>query len=106
MLGDGAIAVVHCAAGATGGGARIALSVNTYLLASPSACKVAISCRMAAISAFIHCAFTLLVIYIMPITLLMMSVLVLILLSSSSNNYCAFAMVPGTPTSLLKINRF
>ena len=106
LFGDGCIGGVHCGVGAAGGSANIALFANAYLLAWTSALKVAISCLMAVVPVFIDCACVLLAICIVPITLLMMSVMVLMLISSLSNNFCAFAMVPGTPTHLPKINRF
>ena len=82
MFGDGIMGGVHCAAGAAGGGAHIALFANTCLLAWTSACKVAVSCRMAVISAFIDCTFALLAICTVSITLLMTSIMVLMLSSS------------------------
>ena len=82
MFGGGGIGGVHCAAGATGGGAHIACCANACLLAWTSALKLAIYCLMVLIPAFIDCAFTLLAICIVPITLLMTSVMVLMLLAS------------------------
>ena len=61
---------------------------------------------MTVMPVFIDCTFALLTICIVPNMLLMVSVLVLMPLSSLSNNYCAFAMVPGTPTPLPESNRF
>merc|ERR1712194_785431 len=107
MFGDGVMVGVHCGAGWAGGGCpHIALCANACLLACTSARKVAISCCMVVIPAFIDCAFALLAICIVPITLLMTSVMVLMLSSSSFDNSCAFAMVPGTPTPRPDINRF
>ena len=106
IFGDGVIGGIHCAAGAAGGGAHIVLFANACLLAWTSTLKEAISCLMAAIPAFIDCAFALLAICIVPIMLLVASVMVLMMSSSSSDNYCAFAMVPGAPTPLPDIKRF
>merc|ERR1712194_669881 len=111
MFGDGVMGGAHCGAGcgagwAGGGCPHIALCANACLLAWTSASKVAISCCMAVMPAFIDCAFALLAICIVPITLLMTSVMVLMLSSSSSDDSCAFTMVPGTPTPCPEINRF
>ena len=105
-FGDGVMGGVHYVAGAAGGAAHIAVFANACLLAWTSACKVAISCRMVVMLVFLDCAFALLTICTVPITLLMTPVMVLMFLSSSSDNSCAFAMVPGTPTPLPEINRF
>merc|ERR1712194_156980 len=111
MFGDGVMRDVHCntgcGAGWAGGGCpHIALFANACLLACTSARKVAISCRMAVMPSFIDCAFALLAICIVPITDVMTSVMVLMLSSSMSDNSCAFAMVPGTPTPRPEINMF
>ena len=105
MFGDGVMGGVHCGAGWAGGGCpHITVCANACLLACTSARKVAISCCMAVMPAFIDCAFALLAICIVPITLLMTFVMVLVLLSSSSNNSCAFAMVPGQDDTVTIIN--
>ena len=106
MFGDGFMGGVHYAAGAAEGSAHIALFTNAYLLTWISARKVAVSCRMAVIPAFIDYVCALLAICIVPITLPMTSMMVLMLSSSSSDNYCGFAMVLGTPTPLPEINKF
>ena len=80
MFGDGVMGGVHCGVGgAAGGWPHIALFASACLLACTSARKVAISCRMAFMPSFIDCAFTLLVICIVPITLFMTSVMMLML---------------------------
>ena len=104
LFEDGIIGGIHCGAGAAGGGAHIALFANASLLAWISAHKVAISCLMAVIPAFIDYECTLLDICIVSITLLMTSAMVLMLSSSSSDNSCVFVVVPGTPTPLPEIN--
>ena len=107
MFGGGVLGGVHYGAGgAAGCCSHIVLCANTCLLVWTSTRKVATSCRMSVIPAFIDCAFVLLAICIVPITLLMTSVMVLILSSSLSDNYCAFVMVLWTPTPCPEIYRF
>ena len=97
---DGDIGGIHCGAGAADGGTHTTLFDNACLLAWNSACKIVISCLMASMSVFIDCAFVLLAICIVPITLLMTSVMVFILLSSLSDNYCAFTHLLLFPRSI------